>query len=81
MASIQDAMALVPEARLRYVGCFPCEYSANWVVQDNRKGAMKSDWALVFVRSDCPESHLHSEGLSELPGWTESPPDILAGAS
>jgi adenine-specific DNA methylase len=33
---------------LHFVGAFPMEYSANSVVQDNRKGGMKTDYVLVM---------------------------------
>ncbi len=33
---------------LEYVGCYPMEYSAGSVVQDNRKGSLKSDYVLLY---------------------------------
>ena len=56
---------------LVYLGSFPVEYSANSVVQDNRKGAMKSDYVLVF-------NHLKTEKtlgiFNKINGWTSDKP-------
>ena len=56
---------------LVYLGSFPMEYSANSVVQDNRKGAMKSDYVLVF-------NHLKTEKtlgiFNKINGWTSDKP-------
>lgn len=75
--SIRDVILERTENGLVYAGRFPCNYSANSVVQDNRKGAMKRDWALVFGR---PSSRRLSGGdhcLSDIPGWTSDPPELL----
>jgi len=62
---------------LRYHGCFPMTYSANSVVQDNREGAMKSDYVLIYRkpgtggRSDSLE-----EEVQEIPGWSEGFPSV-----
>ena len=58
---------------LSYLGCFPCIYSAGSVVQDNRKGSLASDYAMVFGRSH----HGHNDTLSELngiPNWSRDFP-------
>lgn len=34
--------------QFEYIGCFPMNYSANSIVQDNRKGSMKSDYVLIY---------------------------------
>jgi len=36
---------------LEYVGCYPMEYSAGSVVQDNRKGGLKIDYVLIYVKN------------------------------
>ncbi len=33
---------------LEYIGCYPMKYSAGSVVQDNRKGSLKSDYVLLY---------------------------------
>lgn len=78
-AAIRKAVESPTKSALTYTGCFPCNYSANSVVQDNRKGAMKSDWALVFSRSTAATKVCQGGGLSEIPGWTIAAPDHLAG--
>lgn len=62
---------------VQYYGCFPMSYSANSVVQDNRPGAMKSDYVLIYrkrgngVRNDFFEKHVHT-----IPGWSEDFPTL-----
>jgi len=46
-------------------GTFPITYSANSVVQDNRKGALTSDFALIFAPTTLDVSQ-----FSRLEGWT-----------
>ena len=36
---------------LEYVGCYPMEYSAGSVVQDNRKGGLKTDFVLLYGKN------------------------------
>ena len=60
---------------LQYYGCFPMAYSANSVVQDNRAGAMKSDYVLIYrkpgvvSRNSSFEAQIHT-----IPGWSEDFP-------
>lgn len=60
---------------LQYHGCFPMTYSANSVVQDNRAGAMKSDFVLIYRKSGTAarngsfETQIHT-----IPGWSEGFP-------
>lgn len=61
-----------PPEGLRYVGCFPLEYSARSLVQDNRKGAMKNDYVLIYRRNSA--SH-YSSALSDLVGWSKQFPE------
>jgi len=49
---------------MTYCGCFPLVYSAASVVQDNRDGALRTDYGLVFSRS-AGEAH----SLANIPGW------------
>jgi 16S rRNA G966 N2-methylase RsmD len=58
---------------LEFSGAFPMEYSANSVVQDNRKGGLKYDYILIM-------KHKHSHILSnhefeKIPGWLTSFPE------
>lgn len=36
---------------LEYVGCYPMEYSAGSVVQDNREGGLKTDYVLLYGKN------------------------------
>lgn len=56
---------------LVYIGSFPMEYSANSVIQDNRKGSMKSDYVLVFTHY-ITEKRL--EIFNKIQGWTQQKP-------
>jgi hypothetical protein len=49
---------------MNYNGCFPLVYSAGSVVQDNRKGALKTDYGLVFSRAT-----VVGQRLTSIPGW------------
>ncbi len=51
-------------AGITYCGCFPLVYSAASVVQDNREGALRTDYGLVFSRE---ATAAHS--LADIPGW------------
>lgn len=57
---------------LEFIGSFPMEYSANSVVQDNRRGGMKTDYVLVLTRKG---NILHfKDEITKIPGWTKSIP-------
>jgi 16S rRNA G966 N2-methylase RsmD len=60
---------------LQYYGCFPMAYSANSVVQDNRAGAMKSDYVLVYRKSGVADRKSSFEAqIHTIPGWSEDFP-------
>lgn len=61
-------------SNLNYIGAFPMEYSANSVVQDNRKGGMKTDFVLVMVKNKSIIMENHE--LEKLPGWISYLPKI-----
>lgn len=65
---------------LKYYGYFPHAYSATSVVQDNRKGSLKSDVALVFGRTPlhCIDPS-RAQSLRRLNGWREQLPPELIG--
>lgn len=56
------------------VGAFPIEYSANSVVQDNRKGGMKTDFVIVIKHKTSTILDLH--GFGSLKGWVDKIPKI-----
>jgi DNA modification methylase len=57
---------------LEFVGMFPMEYSANSVVQDNRKGGMKQDFLIIIQNKNSKLFDQFSYNL--IPGWvTELP--------
>ncbi|GAP94596.1 DNA methyltransferase [Leptolyngbya sp. NIES-2104] len=57
---------------LKFVGTFPMEYSANSVVQDNRKGGLKTDCVLVFAKKEA--SIKFQQKLNKISGWSTSLP-------
>lgn len=61
---------------LELCGSFPMAYSASSVVQDNRKGSMKSDYILLYVKKakNAGIPSLNLAALSRLPGWASSLP-------
>lgn len=61
-------------SRLEIIGTFPLEYSATSVVQDNRKGAMKTDYVLVLRNTNIDLPFKHE--LAEIPGWSNSIPQL-----
>lgn len=63
---------------LRYLGHFPCLYSAGSVVQDNRQGSLKSDYGLVFDKSDKGKQfENHLSALRKIYGWSTEPPALF----
>ena len=56
-------------AGMTYCGCFPLVYSASSVVQDNRDGALRTDYGLVFSRSANA-----GRSLVNIPGWASTMP-------
>ena len=38
-------------SNVKYLGCYPLKYSAGSVVQDNRKGGLKTDFVLVYGKN------------------------------
>lgn len=60
---------------LTFIGCFPMSYSATSVVQDNRKGAMKSDYIIMFQKGKSNSGNQLSGALKNLPGWSSHFPE------
>lgn len=69
---LRDFEAAVAGTGISYRGTFPLNYSANSVVQDNRRGALTTDFVLLFARAEVP-----TEAFSVLPGWTLERPANL----
>jgi 16S rRNA G966 N2-methylase RsmD len=60
---------------LRFRGCFPMVYSARSVVQDNRTGALKHDYVLIYEKfSKNRASENRWKKLSDIDGWSSSLP-------
>jgi hypothetical protein len=61
--------------RLPYVnfcGCFPLAYSAGSVVQDNRVGALRNDYVLVYQKRRRADRGDHlPRSMHSIPGWTD----------
>jgi hypothetical protein len=61
---------------LKFKGCFPMAYSATSVVQDNRKGSMKSDYVIIYQKLDSNGDMHKPDFLSKIPGWSSQFPKI-----
>lgn len=57
--------------RIAFIGAIPAKYSAGSVVQDNRKGALKTDYVLIFHKDSKAESALR---ICSFPGYTTEIP-------
>jgi 16S rRNA G966 N2-methylase RsmD len=55
---------------LRYAGFLPLKYSANSVVQDNRKGSLENDFVLIFTKG-----FNSLESITSIKGWSTSYPE------
>ena len=60
---------------LKFAGCFPMAYSATSVVQDNRKGAMKSDYVIVYQKRQANGGYQLSSAFTSIPGWSSQFPE------
>lgn len=59
---------------LVFRGCFPMSYSATSVVQDTRKGGLKTDFVLIYQKRVDDGDPAFAVPLSSLSGWaTEFP--------
>lgn len=54
---------------LTYLGCFPLKYSAGSVVQDNRKGALKHDFMLIYQKTPDNGHSMIAHQLATITGW------------
>jgi len=60
---------------LKFIGCFPMVYSATSVVQDNRKGAMKSDYVIVYRKSNETNGRILPDFLTKIANWSATFPE------
>lgn len=60
---------------LKFIGCFPMVYSATSVVQDNRKGAMKSDYVIVYQKRHTDQAYQLPNAFADIPGWLNAFPE------
>lgn len=59
---------------LFFMGCFPMVYSATSVVQDNRKGAMKSDYVVIYRKNGAYPMRQFPTEITTIPGWSNQFP-------
>lgn len=61
-------------SEMNFKGCFNMSYSANSVVQDNRKGGLKYDYVILFEKKgDTANSW---DEITKLPGWSVDFPKL-----
>ena len=60
---------------LEYIGSYPMEYSTGSVVQDNRKGGLKTDFVLIYSKHASAEQKNHIlKTFSAVHEWTTDYP-------
>jgi len=71
-----DRLLLATQAgNFDFCGGFPMAYSAGSVVQDNRLGALKHDYVLIFLPcQNHKQANVIRKRLQNIPGWTEKIP-------
>jgi hypothetical protein len=63
------------KGELLFRGCFPLRYSASSVVQDNRKGALKHDFVLIYSKAAAHRAPVEDNAtLRAIPGWRDEFP-------
>ncbi len=67
-----DSLRELEEAsRLAYIGCYPMAYSAGSILQDNRKGGLKTDFVLLYGKSMSEEYRIRTiDTFSIVNEWT-----------
>lgn len=80
-ASWKFLKEVIPSSdKLQFRGLFPMNYSANSVVQDNRKGGLKNDFVLIYQKPG-NEDKIKLEFLENLPNWSKEIPNINSKSS
>ena len=71
-----DSLHKLEEASgLAYLGCYPMAYSAGSVVQDNRKGGLKTDFVLLYGKNVSKEYRTNIvDTFSAVNGWSPDYP-------
>ena len=60
---------------LVYIGCYPIVYSAGSILQDNRKGGLKTDFVLLYGKSMRKEDRIRIiDTFKATDGWTTQHP-------
>ena len=60
---------------LVYLGCYPIAYSAGSILQDNRKGGLKTDFVLLYGKSMSKEDRIRIvDTFRTTNGWTTRHP-------
>ena len=60
---------------LVYLGCYPIAYSAGSILQDNRKGGLKTDFVLLYGKSVSKEDQIRIIDTFKITyGWTTRHP-------
>ena len=60
---------------LVYLGCYPIAYSAGSILQDNRKGGLKTDFVLLYGKSMSEECRIRIiDTFRIINGWTNQHP-------
>ena len=73
----EDILSATKAGHFHFCGGFPMAYSAGSVVQDNRSGALKHDYVLIFVPSrSSGQSEAVRERLRSLPNWRDIMPKM-----
>ncbi|OQY47312.1 MAG: hypothetical protein DRR08_29920 [Candidatus Parabeggiatoa sp. nov. 2] len=72
-----DSLHTLDESKeVIYVGCYPMEYSAGSVVQDNRIGGLKHDYVLIYIKSAHKKASQEIvKHFCEIPGWLSEYPN------
>ncbi len=66
---------LETETSFSFVGCYPMQYSAGSVVQDNRAGGLKSDYVLLYTKGlNSNNIQAISDHFKDLPSWSRALP-------
>ncbi len=67
----QSLSELEKSTDLGYIGCYPSAYSAGSVLQDNRKGGLKSDFVLLYGKliDEKKRTNVIAD-FSQVEGWT-----------
>ncbi|MBN1593194.1 MAG: type II modification methylase, partial [Candidatus Coatesbacteria bacterium] len=61
-------------AVMEFIGCFRMPYSARSVVQDNRTGALREDFVLIFAKGPGPRRALERLLETTVPEWSTKMP-------